>query len=106
VYVLNRVVLVTLSQNPEKQPSPDDLEKFVREQVESSKISQYYSLEKVTVLEDHKTTIKLAFCSNCRKEIEPSTKFCKNCSISVASVPSKLRKFFNRESSAGANFQN
>ena len=54
--MLNRVVLVTLSQNPEKQPSPDDLEKFVREQVESSKISQYCCLEKVTVLEDQTST--------------------------------------------------
>jgi len=104
--VLNRVVLVTLSQNPEKQSSPDDLEKFVREQVESSKILQYYSLEKITVLEDHKTTVKLAFCSNCRKEIEPSTKFCKNCGTAAASAPSKLRKFFNREGPTGTNYRN
>ena len=104
--MLNRVVLVTLSQNLETQFSPNDLEKFVREQVESSKISQYCSLDNVTVLEDYKTTVKLAFCSSCRKEIEPSTRFCKNCGIPVTSGPSKLRKFFNRESSAGANFQN
>ncbi len=104
--MLNRVVLVTLSQNPEKQSSPDDLEKFVREQVESSKISQYYSLEKVTVLEDHKTTVKLTFCSNCRKEIEPSTKLCENCGVAVTSSPSKLRKFLNRESPTGTNYRN
>ena len=49
---LGRVVIVTLCQNDENQLSPDELEKFVREQVESSKISQHCSLEKVTVLED------------------------------------------------------
>jgi len=52
VYTLSRVVIVTLSQNDENQFSPDELEKFVREQVESSKITEQCSLEKVTVLED------------------------------------------------------
>jgi len=103
-FKLNRVVLVTLSQKLEKKSSPDDLEKFVREQVESSKISQYCSLEKVTVLEDYRTTVRLAFCSNCRKEIEPSTKFCESCGTSVASA-SVLRRFFNRESS-DSRYQN
>ena len=49
---LGRVILVTLSQNHEDQFSPDELEKFVREQIESSKISQHCYLEKVVVLED------------------------------------------------------
>ena len=52
MYTLSRVVIVTLSQNDENQFSPDELEKFVREQVESSKITEQCSLEKVTVLED------------------------------------------------------
>ncbi len=52
MYTLGRVVIVTLFQNDENQFSPDELEKLVREQVESSKISQHCSLEKVTVLED------------------------------------------------------
>ncbi len=49
---LGRVILVTLSQNHEDQFSPDELERIVREQIESSKISQHCYLEKVTVLED------------------------------------------------------
>jgi Mg2+/Co2+ transporter CorB len=52
VNVLGRVILVTLSQNHEDQFSPDELERFVREQIESSKISQHCYLEKVIVLED------------------------------------------------------
>ena len=52
MYTLGRVVIVALSQNDENQLSPDELEKFVREQVESSKITEQCSLEKVTVLED------------------------------------------------------
>ena len=49
---LGRVILVTLSQNEEDQFSQDDLERFVREQIESSKIAQHCYLEKVIVLED------------------------------------------------------
>ena len=49
---LGRVILVTLSQNNEDQFSQDELERFVREQIESSKISQHCYLEKVIVLED------------------------------------------------------
>lgn len=55
MYALGRVVIVTFSQNDENQFSPDELEKFVREQVESSKITEQCSLEKVTVLEDPTT---------------------------------------------------
>jgi len=51
VNTLGRVIIVTLSQNHEYQ-SPDELEKFVREQIESSKIPQQCCLEKVQVLED------------------------------------------------------
>jgi len=46
------VILVTLSQNHEDQFSPDELERVVREQIASSKISQHCYLEKVIVLED------------------------------------------------------
>ena len=49
---LGRVILVTLSQNHADQVSPDELEKFVREEIESSEISQHCYLEKVIVLED------------------------------------------------------
>jgi hypothetical protein len=52
VNALGRVILVTLSQNHEDQFSPDELESFVREQVESSKISQHCYVERVIVLED------------------------------------------------------
>ncbi|HYV99900.1 MAG TPA: hypothetical protein VE862_00455 [Candidatus Acidoferrum sp.] len=49
---MGRVILVTLSQNNEDQFSSDELERFVRVQIESSKISQHCYLEKVIVLED------------------------------------------------------
>lgn len=49
---LGRVILVTLSQNHEDQFTLNELERFVREQIESSKISQHCYLEKVIVLED------------------------------------------------------
>ncbi len=41
-----------LNQTDEKTFSAAELEKFMREQINSSKIPQYCSVEKITVLED------------------------------------------------------
>ena len=49
---MNRFVVVTLSQNLDEQFSLDGLAKFVREQFESTEISEHCCLEKITVLED------------------------------------------------------
>ena len=48
---------------------------------------------------------RLAFCSNCRRELEPPAKFCKTCGIAVTSRPSAVRRFLNRERSHDAGYQ-
>lgn len=56
---LGRIVLVVLNQTDEKSLSAAELEKFVREQVNSSEIPQHCSVEKITVLEEALSPIRI-----------------------------------------------
>jgi len=56
---LGRIVLVVLNQTDEKTLSAAELEKVIREQVNSSEIPQHCSVEKITVLEEALSPIRI-----------------------------------------------